>query len=112
MPTCQVCRQDNPAGARFCNACGSPLDGEARPLRADELIAVAEQLEDNERAYAGHEYRFHALLEAGDAATARQAFEAMTRIAEEPRQPAQLWFAGVNQAKLALFEGRFDDADR
>jgi len=78
---------------------------------ADELIAVAEQVEDTERAYAGHEYRFHALLELGDAATARQAFEAMTRIAEELRQPAQLWFAGVNRAKLALFEGRFDDAD-
>jgi tetratricopeptide (TPR) repeat protein len=35
----------------------------------------------------------------------------MTRIAEELRQPAQLWFAGVNRAKLALFDGRFDDAD-
>jgi tetratricopeptide (TPR) repeat protein len=78
---------------------------------ADELIAVAEQIEDTERAYAGHEYRFHALLEVGDAATARQAFEAMTRIAEEIRRPAQLWFAGVNRAKLALFEGRFGDAD-
>jgi tetratricopeptide (TPR) repeat protein len=78
---------------------------------ADELIAVAELVADTERAYAGHEYRFHALLEAGDAATARQAFEAMTRIAEELRQPAQLWFAGVNRGKLALFEGRFGDAD-
>jgi hypothetical protein len=35
----------------------------------------------------------------------------MTRIAEELRQPAQLWFAGVNRAKLALFDGRFEDAD-
>jgi tetratricopeptide (TPR) repeat protein len=78
---------------------------------ADKLIAVAEQIEDTERAYAGHEYRFHALLEAGDAATASRAFAAMTRIAGELRQPAQLWFAGVNRAKLALFEGRFDDAD-
>ena len=84
---------------------------ERRRAIADELIAVAEQIEDTERAYAGQEYRFHALLEVGDAATARQAFEAMTRIAEELRQPAQLWFAGVNRAKLALFEGRFDDAD-
>ncbi|HKQ02622.1 MAG TPA: adenylate/guanylate cyclase domain-containing protein [Actinomycetes bacterium] len=78
---------------------------------AEELIAVAEQIEDTERAYAGHEYRFHALLETGDVVTARQAFDAMTRIAEELRQPAQLWFAGVNRAKLALFEGRFDDAE-
>ena len=25
MPTCQVCRQENPAGARFCNDCGARL---------------------------------------------------------------------------------------
>jgi class 3 adenylate cyclase/tetratricopeptide (TPR) repeat protein len=95
---------------RHCANMG-PQTVDRRRAIADELIAVAEQIEDTERAYAGHEYRFHALLEAGDAATARQAFEAMTRIAEELRQPAQLWFAGVNRAKLALFEGRFDDAD-
>src|SRR5215217_6460638 len=95
---------------RHCANMG-PQTVDRRRAIADELIAVAEQVEDTERAYAGHEYRFHALLEAGDAATARQAFEAMTRIAGELRQPAQLWFAGVNRAKLALFEGRFDDAD-
>jgi len=94
---------------RHCANMG-PRTVDRRQAIADELIAVAEQIEDTERAYAGHEYRFHALLEAGDAATAGQAFEAMTRIAEELRQPAQLWFAGVNRAKLALFEGRFDDA--
>ena len=95
---------------RHCANMG-PQTVDRRRAIADELIAVAEQVEDTERAYAGHEYRFHALLEAGDAASARQAFEAMTRIAGELRQPAQLWFAGVNRAKLALFEGRFDDAD-
>jgi tetratricopeptide (TPR) repeat protein len=95
---------------RHCANMG-PQTVDRRRAIADELIAVAEQIEDTERAYAGHEDRFHALLEAGDAATARQAFEVMTRIAEELRQPAQLWFAGVNRAKLALFEGRFDDAD-
>jgi tetratricopeptide (TPR) repeat protein len=95
---------------RHCANMG-PRTVDRRRAIADELIAGAEQIEDTERAYAGHEYRFHALLEAGDAATAGQAFEAMTRIAEELRQPAQLWFAGVNRAKLALFEGRFDDAD-
>jgi tetratricopeptide (TPR) repeat protein len=95
---------------RHCANMG-PRTVDRRQEIADELIAVAEEIEDTERAYAGHEYRFHALLEAGDAATARQALAAMTRIAGELRQPAQLWFAGVNRAKLALFEGRFDDAD-
>jgi tetratricopeptide (TPR) repeat protein len=88
-----------------------PRTVDRRRAIAEELIAVADQIEDTERAYAGHEYRFHALLEAGDTAAAGRAFEAMTRIAEELRQPAQLWFAAVNRAKLALFEGRFDDAD-
>ena len=40
MPTCQVCRQENPAGARYCNACGSPLDGEARPLRQERKVVT------------------------------------------------------------------------
>jgi hypothetical protein len=40
MPTCHVCRQDNPTGARFCNACGSPLDGEARPLREERKVVT------------------------------------------------------------------------
>jgi class 3 adenylate cyclase len=40
MPTCQVCRQENPAGARYCNACGAPLDGEARPLRQERKVVT------------------------------------------------------------------------
>jgi class 3 adenylate cyclase len=40
MPTCHVCRQDNPVGARFCNACGAPLDGEARPLREERKVVT------------------------------------------------------------------------
>jgi tetratricopeptide (TPR) repeat protein len=83
----------------------SPGTVDRRRAIAEELIAVAEQIEDTEQAYAGHEYRFHALLETGDVVTARQAFDAMTRIAEELRQPVQLWFAGVNRAKLACSKG-------
>jgi class 3 adenylate cyclase len=40
MPTCQVCRQDNPAGARYCNACGAALDGEGRPLRQERKVVT------------------------------------------------------------------------
>ncbi len=32
MLTCQSCGQQNPDGARFCNACGSPLQTDERPL--------------------------------------------------------------------------------
>jgi class 3 adenylate cyclase/tetratricopeptide (TPR) repeat protein len=32
LPACPSCGEENPAGARFCNACGSPLEG-AAPAR-------------------------------------------------------------------------------
>jgi tetratricopeptide (TPR) repeat protein len=78
---------------------------------ANELIAVAERIRDTERAYAGHDYRFHALLEAGDLVGAYRELEALTQLAHELGQPAQLWYAAVNRAKLALFEGRFAAAE-
>jgi DNA-binding SARP family transcriptional activator len=84
------------------------------PLRlalADELVLVADRVGDAERAYEGHDYRFHALLETGDLGAARREYEALARGAQELRQPAQLWFAAVNGAKLALFDGRFADAE-
>jgi class 3 adenylate cyclase len=30
MPSCAVCEQENPAGARFCSACGAALTAEPR----------------------------------------------------------------------------------
>ena len=83
-----------------------------RRALADELVAVADRVGDKERAYEGHDYRFHALLEAGELRAARTEYQALWRRARELRQPAQLWFASVNGAKLALFEGRFADAEQ
>jgi len=78
---------------------------------ADELIEVAESAGDAEQAYAGHDSRFVVLLEAGDLRSAYKELEATTRLADELRQPAQLWDVTVNRAKLALFEGRFEEAE-
>jgi tetratricopeptide (TPR) repeat protein len=79
---------------------------------ANELIRVAESAGDAERAYAGHDCRFYALLEGGDIPAASQEHEAATQLADELRQPAQLWITATNRANLALFEGRFTDAER
>jgi DNA-binding SARP family transcriptional activator/tetratricopeptide (TPR) repeat protein len=79
---------------------------------ATELIEVSETVGERERAYGGHDYRFHALLEAGELAAAHQEYEALGHLGQELRQPAQLWYAAVNGAKLALFEGRFSDAEK
>jgi tetratricopeptide (TPR) repeat protein len=95
---------------RHCANMG-PEVVELRLAIANELITVAEAVGDRERAYEGHDYLFHALLESGDLPAAHHEYEALTQLAHELRQPAQLWFAAVNSAKLALFEGRFGDAE-
>jgi DNA-binding SARP family transcriptional activator len=79
---------------------------------ANELIDVAENAGDLERAYAGRDCRYYALLESGDMAAAYRDHEVATRLAEELRQPAQLWDTAVRRAQLALFEGRFAEAER
>jgi DNA-binding SARP family transcriptional activator/tetratricopeptide (TPR) repeat protein len=84
---------------------------EERLAIANELIGVAEDAGDAERAYAGHSSRFFALLEAGDLPAAYRDDEAATRLAHELRQPAQLWDTVVRGAQLALFEGRFEEAE-
>jgi tetratricopeptide (TPR) repeat protein len=84
---------------------------ERRLAIADELIQVSEAAGDTERAFGGHEYRMHALLEIGDLPTARQEYRTLTRLADALRQPAQLWFAAVNRAKLTLFKGGFAEAE-
>jgi class 3 adenylate cyclase/tetratricopeptide (TPR) repeat protein len=40
MPVCPSCSADNPEGARFCNACGSPL-APAEPRRKERKFATA-----------------------------------------------------------------------
>ncbi|HEU6443562.1 MAG TPA: BTAD domain-containing putative transcriptional regulator [Gaiellaceae bacterium] len=95
-----------------CSANWGPEVLSERLAIADELIQVAENVGDTERRYAGHDYRFHALLESGDMPAAYGQHEALARLAHELRQPAQLWDVTVDRAKLALFEGRFEDAER
>ena len=85
---------------------------ENRLAIANELIEVAEAAEDAERAYAGRDSRFIALLESGDLPAAHVDHEAGARLAHQLRQPAQLWDTSVRDAQLALFEGRFEEAER
>jgi tetratricopeptide (TPR) repeat protein len=86
-----------------------PLEG--RRAIADELLALAAASGDAERAYAGHDCRFIATLEAGDLAEARQSHEAATLLADQLRQPSQLWDSAARRAQLALFDGRLEEAE-
>ncbi len=78
---------------------------------AGELIEVAAGVGDAEREYAGHDYRFHAMIGIGDLPAARSELETKTALAEELGQPAQLWDLAAGRAMLALFEGRLTDAE-
>jgi tetratricopeptide (TPR) repeat protein len=51
------------------------------------------------------------LLELGDAAALEEELNAISPLAEELRQPAQRWLVVVTRATLALFEGRFGEAE-
>ena len=40
MEACTHCGQENPAGAKFCNACGAPLVGTGRPGEERRVVSV------------------------------------------------------------------------
>jgi DNA-binding SARP family transcriptional activator len=79
---------------------------------ADELIAIARQIADSERVVGGHNHRLIAHLETGDLRAADADLAEATRIAEEMRQPAQLWQVTSSRALLAMTAGRLDEAEQ
>ena len=79
---------------------------------ADEIISLAEQIGDEERAFQGRHYRLSVLFEHGDIAKVVTELPVNVHLAEKLRQPAQRWYAESLAASLALLEGRFDDAER
>jgi tetratricopeptide (TPR) repeat protein len=95
-----------------CFAIFWPENPEQRRALAEEWMAVAEQCGDRERAqHARFVGRIGVPLELGDLATVRSELESLGRLTEELRQPAQLWIMTVTRATVALFEGRFDEAE-
>jgi DNA-binding SARP family transcriptional activator len=78
---------------------------------ASELIAVAAQAGDHERVLEGREERMDALLELGDMSAAKAELEAMARLAQKLRQPAQDWLVTEYRALFGLLEGRLAEAE-
>ncbi len=72
-----------------------------------ELVAIAEALGDGERLIDAHMILFFDHGQLGHIAEARNTVEAVTRLANELRQPAQLWLAVSQRAWLALMDGDF-----
>jgi predicted ATPase/DNA-binding SARP family transcriptional activator len=88
-------------------------DHTAEQLRlAAELLQVATDAGEPERAVEGYEHRGTALLELGEMDAAKADLAAMSFLAEELRQPSQAWFVAELRAHHALLEGRFAEAER
>jgi DNA-binding SARP family transcriptional activator/predicted ATPase len=75
-----------------------------------ELLEVAGAVGDKERMLEAHEHRLERFFELGEIGQARADLEAMGRLADELRQPAQQWLVVVCRGRLALHEGRFEQA--
>jgi DNA-binding SARP family transcriptional activator len=86
---------------------------EAAEWRAmgEELVAVAEAAGDKERAWAGHQHLIGPLMLKGDLEGVDAELDAMRGLAEELRQPAQLWGQSLTRAMRILFAGRFEEAE-
>jgi DNA-binding SARP family transcriptional activator/tetratricopeptide (TPR) repeat protein len=88
-----------------------PGNPEERLAIADEIVRLADAVDDRERAVQGRHYRLIALMELGDLESVDAEVAAMAVLAEELRQPAQLWYVAATRANLALFTGRLDQAE-
>jgi DNA-binding SARP family transcriptional activator len=77
-----------------------------------ELIDVALQAGDIERAVEGYEIHLESSIELGDMSSAYADLEAMATLAEQLRQPAQAWLVAVFHTLVALLEGRFGQAEQ
>ncbi len=78
---------------------------------AGELEEVAARSADRERVIAAHMLRAHAELLVGHVVEAKLALAEAARVAQELRQPAQLWLVSASAAMLALAEGDLTGAE-
>jgi predicted ATPase/DNA-binding SARP family transcriptional activator len=79
---------------------------------SSELCQVARRLGDTERLVAGHWNRYIAHVLLADMGEAGKDLAVAIRIADELKQPAELFQVRATQAMLALAEGRLPDAER
>src|SRR3954466_12088266 len=76
------------------------------------LIARGEKLGARGGVFAGHDHRIHNFWQLADRTGVDVELDALSALAGELRQPAQLWHVGTGRTMLALMEGRFAAAER
>jgi tetratricopeptide (TPR) repeat protein len=89
-----------------------PRDVDAWLAMATELARLGDETGDAEHAFNGHQHAWGAYMVRGDMRAADGELSAMTELAGRLRQPAQFWSLAMSQASRAMFEGRFEEAER
>lgn len=79
---------------------------------ARELLSVAETAGDIERTIDAHMITSFSYADLARMSQADAEMETLTRLADQLRQPAQLWLANAAGASYALLEGRYSEAER
>ncbi|MGA9161531.1 MAG: hypothetical protein WB297_11815, partial [Actinomycetota bacterium] len=88
-----------------------PDNPEERLAIATEILRVAHEVGDAERIAQGYDFLICSLLELGQIGAVDEQTEAMARLVEHLRQPAQLWILTHTRAMRALMIGNFDEAE-
>jgi DNA-binding SARP family transcriptional activator len=88
----------------------SPDTATERLEIASEIVDLAKEVGDEERAIVGRMYRAVANMELGRMSAVEPELEMIASAAAALRQPAQLWITAASRADLALFQGRFGEA--
>ncbi|HEY8755703.1 MAG TPA: AAA family ATPase, partial [Candidatus Dormibacteraeota bacterium] len=88
-----------------------PDNANERLAIASETVAVGGRAGDRERVLAAHQHVLFVFLELGDMPSVYRELDAIDRLTEVLRQPAQSWSPVNMRAMLALFEGRFEEAE-
>lgn len=88
-----------------------PENPELRLSISYQLRSAAQAAEDSERLASSHVVAFGVLCELGRLAEARAEADAIARVVEELRQPAQRWLPRAGRALLLLHRGNFDEAE-
>ena len=92
------------------SALHAPHTVSERLANAGEIVVLATAAGDRERLFDGHEHAFWASWELGDPERRTRELAEMSRVAQDLRQPAQLWMLAAARATLALAQGRFAEA--
>ncbi len=96
--------------ARFLAIWAADNTGERLAIAA-EMVQLSESTGDLERLFQGHAHRMWTLLELGDLAAVQAEIGIASRIADDLRQPAQLWMVAAARTLCGLLEGRFEQAE-